>query len=545
MTLHPLAGKPMPHNGLVNIPALIAAYYTESPDMENPGERVAFGTSGHRGSPLKRTFTEAHILAITQAVCLFRAQKGIDGPLFLGMDTHALSEAAFRTALEVLAANNVTCLVAPGGGFTPTPVVSHAILRWNAEHADHPADGILITPSHNPPDDGGLKYNPPHGGPAESTVTKAIEQLANDLLQHANRAVRRIPLRRARASGLVRDYDFVERYVGDLEDVLDMKAIAASGIRLGVDPLGGASIACWEPIAARYGLNLTVTSETLDPDFRFIPCDKDGKIRMDCSSPFPMSRLLAMKDSFDLAFGCDPDADRHGIVTADGLMNPNHYLSAIIDYLFQHRPQWPRQAGIGKTLVTSALVDRVGTALGRRVIEVPVGFKWFVPYLHDGSCCLGCEESAGASFLCKDARPWSTDKDGPLLCLAAAELMAKEGQSPSRHYQALTERYGQPFYERLDIPANPRLRTILGALHPEHISLTHLGGEPIRHILTHAPGNDAPIGGLKIITDNGWIAIRPSGTEDICKIYTESFTDQRQLKLFQEDASALLETLLH
>lgn len=544
MPVHPEAGKLMPHEQLINIPALVASYYTEFPTPSVLEERVAFGTSGHRGSSMARTFNEEHIYAVTQAVCDVRKARGTEGPLFLGVDTHALSEPAYRSALEVLVANGVEVCIARNGGFTPTPAVSHAILTWNRGRTSRLADGIVITPSHNPPSDGGFKYNPPHGGPAESAVTKCIEARANELLAHDNKDVQLIHLRGALASSLVREYDFVEAYVSDLAQVVDMQAIAAAGLRLGVDPLGGASLGYWEPIAERYHLNMTVVSKEYDPTFRFVPRDKDGKIRMDCSSPYAMSQLLNMKDSFDLSFACDPDSDRHGIVTPDGLMNPNHYLSVAVWYLFCNRSRWSAQAAVGKTLVTSSMLDRVAASLGRKVVEVPVGFKWFVPYLHDGSCGIGCEESAGASFLCLDGRPWSTDKDGPLLCLLAAEIMAREGKSPSSIYRELTERFGSPVYERLDAPADPHTRKVLLELKPEQVDVETVGGSKVTEIITHAPGNNAPVGGMKVSTADGWFAARPSGTEDICKVYTESFKGLEHLRELQHDAIALLERIL-
>lgn len=548
MAIHPQAGKCAEPQDLISIPALMTSYYTLQPDVEAAGQRVAFGTSGHRGSSLKQTFNEAHICAITQAVCDFRQQQGITGPLFMGMDTHALSEAAFCTALEVLAANAVTVFISRDAVPTTTPAVSHAIICWNRDHAHATpvslADGIIITPSHNPPQDGGFKYNPPHGGPAGSEVTKRIEALANEHLRQGNAKVRRMPLAAARAAACVQQYDYVQRYVEDLPQVLDIAAIAASGITLGVDPLGGASLPYWEPIVQRYGLNITVVNRQLDPTFAFVPRDKDGVIRMDCSSPYPMSRLLDMHTRFDLAVACDPDADRHGIVTSEGLMNPNHYLSAVVWYLLRSRTGWGQNCGVGKTLVTSAMLDKVAAEQGRAVVEVPVGFKWFVPYLHDGSCGMGCEESAGASFLCFDGTPWSTDKDGPLLCLLAAEMMAKEGKSPSAVYADLTQRHGAPCYQRLDTPADERTRQLLLQLRPEQVQLSTVGGSPVRQVLTRASGNNQPVGGVKVITDDGWFAARPSGTEAICKVYTESFKDEAHLRLIQHDAVLFMEQLL-
>ena len=529
---------------LERIPALMSAYYTEFPNPKIPAQRVSFGTSGHRGSSVLHTFNEEHIYAITQAVCDYRKAKGVDGPLFLGGDTHALSEAAFRSALEVLVANGVSVRIARNGEFTATPAVSHAILRWNAGRSSGLADGIIITPSHNPPRDGGFKYNPPHGGPAETEVTAWIEKSANAYLDSGNRNVQLVHLRAAQRSSLVEEYDFTRAYVEDLPKVLDMKAIAASGLKLGVDPLGGASLPLWEPIAETYGLDLTVVNKEVDPTFRFVPCDKDGLIRMDCSSPYAMSRLLEIRDDFDLAFACDPDSDRHGIVTRQELMNPNHYLTVAAWHLFRTRTGWPKDCGIGKTLVTSAMLDRVGKELGRPVVEVPVGFKWFVPYLLNGRCGLGCEESAGASFLCFDGSPWSTDKDGPLMCLLAAEIMAKEQASPSEIYQKLTEKLGAPVSQRLDAPADDRTRALLKALTPESVHLKTLGGSPVTSVLTRAPGNDAPIGGVKVCSEDGWFAVRPSGTEAICKVYTESFKGEAQLCALQKDAIDFLERQL-
>lgn len=546
--VHADAGHLPDPEKLEHIPALMSAYYTEFPNPTVAGQRVSFGTSGHRGSSVLHTFNEEHIYAITQAVCDYRKSNGIDGPLFLGGDTHALSEAAFRSALEVLAANNVSVRVAKGGTFTATPAISHAILRWNTDRAHGKsgglADGIVITPSHNPPRDGGFKYNPPHGGPAETDVTSQIEQSANTYLENGNRGVQLMHLRAALSSPLVEEYDFIHAYVEDLSRVVDMKAIAASGLKLGVDPLGGASLPLWEPIAQRYGIDLTVINKVVDPTFRFVPCDKDGKIRMDCSSPYAMSHLLELRGNFDLAFACDPDSDRHGIVTRQELMNPNHYLTVAAWHLFRSRKNWPSTSGIGKTLVTSAMLDRVGKDLGCPVVEVPVGFKWFVPYLLNGRCGLGCEESAGASFLCFDGSPWSTDKDGPLMCLLAAEIMAVEQASPSEIYQKLTERLGAPAYQRLDAPADERIRAKLKALTPESVHLKSLGGSPVTAVLTRAPGNDAPIGGVKVVSEDGWFAVRPSGTEPICKVYTESFKGEQHLCALQKDAIDFLEQLL-
>ncbi|HJA79247.1 MAG TPA: phosphoglucomutase [Candidatus Desulfovibrio intestinavium] len=545
MSLHPHAGQLPTPDMLTDVPTLVSAYYTDFPSPTEPSQRVSFGTSGHRGSSLDCSFNEEHIYAIAQAVCDYRASHGIKGPLFLGGDSHALSCPAFRSALEVLVANGVHVFMAPEGEYTATPVISHAILSWNAEHTGSAqADGIIITPSHNPPRDGGFKYNPPHGGPAETEVTSWIERRANEHLETSNRAVQIMHYRAARQAAQVKVYDFTSRYVDDLADVLNMEAIAASGLSLGVDPLGGASLPLWEPIAHKYGLALTVVNTEVDPSFRFVPCDKDGKIRMDCSSPYAMSRLLGLRDRFDLAFACDPDADRHGIVTRSELMNPNHFLSAASWYLFRSRTQWGKGCGIGKTLVTSAMLDRVGEELGRPVVEVPVGFKWFVPYLYSGRCAFGCEESAGASFLTRDGRPWSTDKDGPLLCLLAAEMMASEGKSPSEIYAGLTERHGAPRYQRLDAPADDRVRRLLKGLDAAHIDLRELAGDPVESVITRAPGNDAPIGGVKITSRRGWFAVRPSGTEPICKVYTESFGDEEHLRRLQKDAIDFLDRLL-
>lgn len=544
MAVHPKAGLLPDFDQLVRVPELMRAYYTEFPDPAVPEERVSFGTSGHRGSSLLHTFNEEHIYAVTQAVCDYRAVKGIDGPLFLGVDTHALSAAAFGSALEVLTANGVQVYIAKDDAYTATPVVSHAILSWNAGRVGSGlADGIIITPSHNPPADGGFKYNPPHGGPADTDVTSWIAARANEHLSTGNRDVQIMHLRAARKSSFVTEYDFTARYVEDLPKVIDMEAIAASGIRLAVDPLGGASLPLWEAIADRYGLNLTIVNREVDPTFRFVTCDKDGKIRMDCSSPYAMNRLLDLRDSYDLSFACDPDADRHGIVTPRGLMNPNHYLSAAASYLFRSRNRWPG-GGIGKTLVTSGMLDHVAVELHKPLVEVPVGFKWFVPYLQSGRCCFGCEESAGASFLCFDGTPWSTDKDGPLLCLLAAEMTAREQADPSQQYERLTERFGAPVYQRLDAPADAEIRKRLTSIQPEDVDIRTLGGEPVTEILTHAPGNGAPIGGLKVCAESGWFAARPSGTEAICKVYTESFRDEEHLKSIQNDALAFMSRLL-
>lgn len=542
--VHANAGRLAPPENLEHIPPLMSAYYTEEPDPENPAQIVSFGTSGHRGSSLSHTFNEEHIYAITQAVCDYRNANGINGPLFMGFDTHALSEAAFRSALEVLVANNITVMISKGGSYTATPAVSHAILKWNAGKKTGLADGIIITPSHNPPRDGGFKYNPPNGGPAEAAITSWIEKSANEYLRNGNRDVQIVTLAKAKASPLVKEFDFTQTYVDDLASVLDMEAIAKSGLKLGVDPLGGASLPLWEPIAEKYKLNLTVVNKQVDPTFRFVPCDKDGKIRMDCSSPYAMNRLLEMRGQFDLAFACDPDSDRHGIVTDKELMNPNHYLTVAAWHLFRNRDNWPKGCGIGKTTVTSSTLDRIGKELGRNVVEVPVGFKWFVPYLFEGTCGMGCEESAGASFLCFDGAPWSTDKDGPLMCLLAAEIMAKENKSPTAIYEKLTEKIGNPVYQRMDAPADDKTRRLLKSLAPEDVHLKTLGGSRVLRVETRASGNDEPIGGVKVVAEDGWFAVRPSGTEPICKVYTESFKGEDYLKALQKDALDFLDALL-
>ena len=543
MALHPMAGLLPGSDILVSIPPLIASFYTEAPDPSVLGERVAFGTSGHRGTSFERTFNEAHILAMTQAVCELRKQAGITGPLYLGVDTHALSEPAMRTALEVLAANEISVCVQSRGGYTPTPVISHAILCWNRNH-DAKADGIIVTPSHNPPTDGGFKYNPPHGGPADTSITKGIEERANVLLAENNAGVRRVSLAQARASSFVREADMRSAYINDLPHVIDMARIAASGLRIGADPLGGATVEYWEQIAETHHLDIEIVNREVDPTFRFIPVDHDGKIRMDCSSPYAMASLLRVKDRFDLAFGCDPDSDRHGIVTSDGLMNPNHYLSTATWHLFQNRPGWPRTAGVGKTVVTSSMLDRVAASLRRPLVEVPVGFKWFVPYLFEAGCGMGCEESAGASFLRYDGTPWSTDKDGPLLCLLAAEMMAIHGKSPSAVYQHLTEEFGAPAYARADSPLDPALRVRFATLTAQSLPVDSLAGAPVTAVMTHAPANGASIGGLKVMTGQGWFAARPSGTEPICKVYTESFLGETHRQQIEAEATSLLDQML-
>ena len=544
MSHHPLAGSSVPEALRINVPRLISDYYTLNPDPGIPDQMVAFGTSGHRGSAFRASFNESHILAVTLAVCEYRASQSIDGPMFVGMDTHALSEPALRTVLEVLAAAGVDCRYQRGFGYTPTPVISHAILTHNQGRSAGLADGLVITPSHNPPEDGGIKYNPPHGGPAETTATVQIEKRANELLDQA-RTIRRIPLNRAMAQGLCREHDFVRPYVLDLAQAVDMQAIRAAGIRIGVDPLGGAGMAYWEPIAEEYGLDITVVSTVLDPAFMFMSLDKDGKIRMDCSSAAAMAKLIAMKDSFSIAFANDPDADRHGIVTAAyGLMNPNHYLSVAIDYLLAHRPRWNPTAQVGKTLVTSSMVDRVVADHGRQVREVPVGFKWFVDDLLSGACCFGGEESAGASFLRTNGQVWTTDKDGILLNLLAAEITAVTGRDPGDLYRQLEAKHGSPLYERLQAPADMRQKKLLSSLRPEQVVSTDLAGEPIVAKITHAPGNGASIGGLKVVTANGWFAARPSGTEDMYKIYVESFIGREHLEQIKIEAQDMVDGVL-
>ncbi len=541
----PLAGTLPTKDQLPDIQALKAAYADLSPDLDIPGQKVSFGTSGHRGCSLKNTFNEAHILAITQAVCDIRTERGLAGPLFIGQDTHALSALAAETAIQVLAANGVTIYIEETGPFTPTPVISHAILSHNRKASGSArADGIIITPSHNPPQDGGFKYNPPTGGPAPSDLTSLIEQRANTLLADGNRGVLRMTTTAAHASGLIRKKDFIGDYLRDLPSVLDMEAIAASGLRLAADPLGGSTLYLWTRLAEMYKLPLEVVSQQADPTFSFVPLDHDGKIRMDCSSPYSMSGLLRLKDRFDLAFACDPDADRHGIVTPDGLMNPNHYLSAASWHLFQSRTQWNPKSGIGKTVVTSSMLDRIADALSRELYEVPVGFKWFVPYLMNATCGFGCEESAGASFLRLDGSPWSTDKDGPLLCLLAAELATRHGKSPSELYKDLTKRFGAPAYARVDSPLSPEKRSQFAGLSEKSLPSTTLAGDAITSVITRAPANAESIGGVKVSTRDGWFAARPSGTEAICKVYTESFLGEEHRRRIEADAVAMLEVML-
>lgn len=541
MPLHPLAGKPAPAELLVNVPLLVSAYYTRQPDPQNPDQLVSFGTSGHRGTSLANKFNENHILAISQAICEFRKQNGIDGPLFLGMDTHALSEAALSSAIEVFAANGLEIMIQRDRGYTPTPVISHAILGYNRGRKSGLADGVVITPSHNPPEDGGFKYNGPNGGPADTSATRVIQDRANQILREGLKAVKRMPLEKALKASSTHEHDYITPYVQDLQKVVDMEAIAAAGLKIGVDPMGGAGIAYWAPIAETYRLDIEVVNPRVDPTFSFMTVDKDGKIRMDCSSPYAMAGLIRLKDQFDIAFGNDPDYDRHGIVTREGgLLNPNHYLAVAVNYLFRHRSGWRKDATVGKTLVSSSMIDRVAAAVGRKLSEVPVGFKWFVDGLVDGSYGFGGEESAGASFLRRDGSVWTTDKDGIILDLLAAELTAVTGRDPAAHYQELTGQFGAPVYERMDAPANPAQKQVLQHLSPEMVEARELGGEPISARLTHAPGNGAAIGGLKVTAENGWFAARPSGTEDIYKIYAESFKSKAHLKQIQEEAQAIV-----
>ncbi len=543
-TISPLAGKPAPASLLVNVPRLVTAYYAEHPDPSVPAERVAFGTSGHRGSAFERTFNEAHILAITQAICSYRRTNHIDGPLFIGIDTHALSEPAFASALEVLAANGVEVMIDRDRGYTPTPVISHAILRYNRGRTSGLADGIVITPSHNPPEDGGFKYNPPNGGPAETDVTGWIEHEANALLTAGLGALRRTPYERALRAATTHRHDYVTPYVDDLASVVDMAAIRRAGVRIGVDPFGGAGVHYWEPIIAKYGIAVTVVNTAVDPTFRFMTVDWDGKIRTDCSSPYAMVPLVAMRDRFDVAFANDADHDRHGIVTPTaGLMNPNHYLAVAISYLFTHRPAWSSEAAVGKTIVSSGIIDRVTKGLGRRLVEVPVGFKWFVDGLLNGSLGFGGEESAGASFLRIDGTTWTTDKDGIVPGLLAAEITATLGLDPGARYLELTRECGTPVYERIDAPATIDQKRLLQELSPAAVDARELAGEAIRSIITTAPGNGAAIGGLKVTAESGWFAVRPSGTEDVYKLYAESFRDRAHLERIQAEAQALVARL--
>ncbi len=542
MTPHPLAGKSAPRSMLVNIQRLITAYYTMQPVIENPLHRVTFGTSGHRGSSLKSSYNESHVLAITQAICDYRRENRIDGPLFLGMDTHALSEPSHVTAIEVLAGNGVNVMVHRDLDFTPTPVISHAILVYNRERNAGLSDGIVISPSHNPPEDGGLKYNPPHGGPADTHITRWIEDRANAILQSCLKEIKRIPYERAMNTAHVHPYDYITPYVDDIKNVIDVDVIRSSDVRIGVDPMGGSTLPFWEQMAQTYGFHMDVVNPVIDPTFRFMTLDHDGKIRMDCSSPYAMASLIELKDKYHVAFANDPDGDRHGIVTPGaGLLNPNHYLSVAIWYLFHNRPEWKRGVGIGKTLVTSSMIDRIADYLGRPLSEVPVGFKWFVQGLLNGSLGFAGEESAGASFLRKDGTVWTTDKDGLILNLLSAEITARNGSDPGRLYQHFVEMFDLPIYVRIDVPATPEQKEVLGKLSPQEITWSTLAGEVIVAKLTEAPGNSAPIGGIKVITKNGWFAVRPSGTENVYKIYAESFKGREHLLQIQEEAKAMIE----
>jgi phosphoglucomutase len=545
MTISPLAGKPAPKDILVDLARLEREYYTCRPDVRDPTQMVSFGTSGHRGSPLHGSFTQAHILAITQAICDYRCNQGTDGPLYMGKDTHALSGPAQRTALEVLAANGVETIIQRDDGVTPTPVISRAILVYNRGRKTHLADGIVVTPSHNPPEDGGFKYNPTNGGPADTDVTKWVEERANALLREGNAGVKRLPFAAAMRATSTHQEDFIVPYVNDLRHVVNMDAVRAAGLRLGVDPLGGAAAPYWEPISSMYHVDITVVNPTIDPTFSFMTVDHDGQIRMDCSSPYAMARLVSLKDQYHLAFANDPDADRHGIVTpSTGLMNPNHYLAVAIRYLLTHRSHWPAQAAVGKTLVSSSMIDRVVHQLDRQLCEVPVGFKWFVSGLFDGSCCFGGEESAGASFLRHDGSVWTTDKDGPIMNLLAAEITARTEKDPGEHYRELTAQFGTPYYTRLDAPATLAQKARLAQLSPEAVKASTLAGEPITARLTRAPGNNAPIGGLKVVAASGWFAARPSGTEQIYKIYAESFKDEKHLDTIVAEAQEMVHNAL-
>jgi phosphoglucomutase len=540
-----LAGKPAPPELLVNVPRLVSAYYIDKPDISDSAQRVAFGTSGHRGSSLKSTFNENHVLAICQAICEYRTAQKTSGPLYLGMDTHALSEPAFATAVEVFAANSVELMIQAGLGYTPTPAISHAILGYNRGKSTGLADGVVITPSHNPPEDGGFKYNPPSAGPADTATTRIIQDRANQILADGLQAVKRLPYQKALKADTTHEHDYVTAYISELGEIIHLEAISSAALKLGVDPMGGACVDYWAPIADRYRLEIEVVNPNVDPTFSFMTVDHDGKIRMDCSSPYAMASLIRLKDQFDIAFGNDPDCDRHGIVTASsGLMNPNHYLAVAIWYLFQNRPGWRTDAGVGKTLVSSSMIDRVAVSLGRKLNEVPVGFKWFVDGLLDGSFGFGGEESAGASFLRKDGTVWTTDKDGIILDLLAAEITAVTGRDPGEHYQALESQFGSPVYERIDVPSSPEQKAVLSQLSPEMVAARQLAGEPILAKLTRAPSNDAPIGGLKVVTENGWFAARPSGTENIYKIYAESFLGSGHLRDIQEQAQAIVDAAL-
>ncbi len=543
--ISPLAGKPAPKEMLINLDELRQQYLDRKPDLSDPTQMVAFGTSGHRGTPSKGTFTEAHILAITQAICEYRRMQSTDGPLFMGKDTHALSAPAQITALEVLAANGVETIIQHNDGVTPTPVVSHAILVYNRGRKEHLADGIVITPSHNPPEDGGFKYNPTNGGPADTDVTKWVEQRANDLLRGNNKDVKRVPYAQAIKAATTHQQDFVLPYIKDLGNTVDMDAIKRAGLKMGVDPLGGAFGPYWDQVNSIYGLEIEVVNPVIDPTFSFMTVDHDGKIRMDCSSPYAMASLLRLKDKYQVAFANDPDSDRHGIVTPSaGLMNPNHYLAVAIQYLLTHRPQWPANAVVGKTLVSSSMIDKVVNSLGRKFCETPVGFKWFVSGLFDGSFCFGGEESAGASLLRRDGTVWTTDKDGPIMDFVAAEITAVTGKDPGQHFSELVERFGMPYYTRIDAPASPEQKAKLSKLSADSVKESQMAGEKITAKLTHAPGNNAPIGGLKVVAENGWFAARPSGTENLYKIYAESFKDEAHLQSIVDEAQQIVTNAL-
>jgi len=545
MAVSPLAGKPATKDMLIDVAKLQRDYFDRRPDPSDPNQMVSFGTSGHRGSPLHGTFTETHILAITQAICEYRHAQGIDGPLFMGKDTHAASAPAQQSALEVLAANHVETIIQPNDGVTPTPVVSHAILTYNRGRKDHLADGIVVTPSHNPPRDGGFKYNPPNGGPADTDVTSWVQNRANDLIRAGNGSVKRTPLSSAMKASTTHQKDFALPYINDLRSVVDVEAIRGAHLKLGVDPLGGSAEPYWDPINSAYGLDIKIVNTVIDPTFSFMTVDHDGEIRMDCSSPYAMARLVGLKDQFQVAFANDPDADRHGIVTpTSGLMNPNHFLAVAIQYLLKHRPQWKPGVIVGKTLVSSALIDHVVKKLGRKLSEVPVGFKWFVPGLVDGSFCFGGEESAGASFLRRDGTVWTTDKDGPIMDLLAAEMTAVTGKDPGRHFQELISEFGMPYYTRIDAPATPEQKGKLQRLSATDVKESDLAGEPILNKLTTAPGNGAPIGGLKVVTKSGWFAARPSGTENIYKIYAESFCSESHLDAIVNEAQKIVDNAL-
>ncbi|MFP4649993.1 MAG: phosphoglucomutase (alpha-D-glucose-1,6-bisphosphate-dependent) [Desulfobacterales bacterium] len=541
MSVHELAGKKAPAEMLVNVPRLVSAYYTHRPDPQDPAQQVEFGTSGHRGSSLRKSFNETHIAAVSKAIAEYRKAQDITGPLFMGMDTHALSEPALATALEVFAAEKIDVVIQEGRGYTPTPVISHAILSHNRDRKQALADGVVITPSHNPPEDGGFKYNPPHGGPAGTDVTALIEKRANTLMQEGIDKIERVVFEKALNAATTHEYDYIAPYADDLENVVDMEAISSAGLKIGVDPMGGAGVYFWEPVAEKYGLDLEIVNKSVDPAFGFMHVDKDGKIRMDCSSEYAMAGLIGLKDRFDIAFGNDPDGDRHGIVTkSSGLLNPNHYLSAAVWYLFANRPQWPEDAAVGKTLVSTSMIDRIAAHLGRRLAEVPVGFKWFVDGLLTGACGFGGEESAGASFLRKNGGAWATDKDGIIMNLLAAEIMARLGKDPGELYKDLEDMFGKSSYKRMDAPATHRQKQILKNLSPDMITAANLAGEPIKQILTRAPANDAPIGGLKVVAENGWFAARPSGTEEIYKIYAESFKSGAHLENIIEEAQQIV-----